>query len=462
MSIRTSIELLADRCRIVEVHTLSERGRGPADDVRVRSFITTLHVDPRSPDFADSLQRTREEKHLARQATATVWGLRSTHRLLHLADNGDDDVEARAVRDAADDVALLETDGSRARVSVTSSGCVSIGAEPHREVSLTAASAADLDRRLEPLSAAGFDVVRAVTPAMALTAAARARHESVAEETAMYVSLAPHATCVAIVRDGLLLLAREIQRGYADARDEQGQPFDARLAAELRRSLLFFKQRFRAAADKIVLCGDIDNLRALSGTLSAVSELPVETLDALSGIDATSVPEPADEFRAHIAALRIAIAVGAEAAPYSNLLPSNEGGASRSRPLVWSLVGGVAGALVLIGLWYGGRTPAPATPVIVPPAPRVTQPDKPRVPATAVSAPAVAAPTTEPEREVVVTTILYSADRQLAIVNGRITRPGDRIGSTSIVEIRPHAVVVDSPVRGRRVVSLRVPLARAQ
>jgi len=483
MSIRTSIELHADRCRIVEVHMTSERGRGPADDVQVRSFITTVPADPRSPDFAESLQRIREDRRLARQATVTVWGLRSTHRLLHLAEGADDDVDARAVREAADDIALLEADGSRARVAVASSGLVSIGAETHREVSFTAASATDLDRRLEPLSTAGFDIVRVVTPAMALTAVARARHESVPDETAMYVSLAPHATCVAIVRDAFLLLAREIQWGHAEARDEQAESFDRRLAAELRRSLLFFRQRFRATADRIVLCGDIDNLRSLSGTLSAVSGLPVETLDSLSGIDATIVPEPAEEFRANVAALRIAIAAGAEAPPYSNLLPSSEGSASRSRPFVRSLAGGIAAALVLIGIWYGVRrwsvpaapsasdrdnashqagTSAPANGSSVPPSPIVTPPDRPRVPATAVSPSAVSPPTTEREREIVVTTILYSADRQLAIVNGRIARAGDRIGSTAIVEIRPRAIVVDSPGGGRRVVSLRVPLARAQ
>ena len=483
MSIRTSIELQADRCRIVEVRMLSERGRGPENDVQVRSFITTLPADPRSADFAESLQRIREDRHLAPQATVTVWGLRSTHRLLHLADGGDDEMRAHAVREAADDIALLDADGSRARVAVTSSGLVSIGAEPRREVSLTAASAADLDRRLEPLSIAGFDIVRVVTPALALTAVARARHESVPGDTAMYVALAPHATCVAIVRDAFLLVAREIQWGHADPRDEPAEPFDRRLAAELRRSLLFLRQRFRAAADRIVLCGDIDNLRSLSATLSAVSGLPVETLDSLSGIDATAVPEPADEFRAHVAALRVAIAAGAEAPPYSNLLPSNEGTRSRSRPFVWSLAGSVAAALVLIGVWYGVRrssapaapsapagdtvprqagTPAPANRSSLPPAAIVTPPGRPRDPATGVNPPAVPPPTSEPERDVVVTSILYSADRQLAIVNGRIARPGDRIGSTSIVEIRPRAVVVESPERGRRVVSLRVPLARAQ
>jgi hypothetical protein len=214
-----------------------------------------------------------------------------------------------------------------------------------------------------------------------------------------------------------------------------------------------------------------------------VAGLPVETLDSLRGIDATIVPEPADEFRAHVAALRLVIAAGAEAPPYSNLLPSNEGSARRSRPFVRSLAGAVAAALALIGVWYGARrwssppalsapardnashqasTPAPASRSSVPPPPIVAPADRPRVPATGISPSAAPPATTEPEREVVVTTILYSADRQLAIVNGRIARPGDRLGSTAIVEIRPRAIVVDSPGGGRRVVSLRVPLARAQ
>jgi Tfp pilus assembly PilM family ATPase len=480
MTIRTSLELHADRCRVVEVHVPSGRGRVSADGVQVRSFIANIPADPRSPDFAESLRHVREDNRLTRQATVTMWGVRSTHRLLQLPDAGDDDLHARAVREAADDIALLETDGTPARVAATSSSTVSIGAEPHREVSLTAASATDIERRLEPLTSAGFDVVRVLTPAMALTAVARARNDSILGETSMYVALAPHATCVAIVRDAFLLLARELQWGHADTRDEHVEPFDRRLAGELRRSLLFFRQRFRATADRIVLCGDIDNLRSVSGTLSAVSGLPVETLDSLSGIDASAVPEPADEFRATVAALRLAIAAGAEVSPYSNLLPSNEGRAGRSRPFVWSLAGGLAAALVLVGIWYGVRrwsaptvpvrdnatrqaaAPTPANRTNVSPAPIVTPPDSPRVPETDVTPPAVRSSANEPEREVVVTSILYSVDRQLAIVNGRIARPGDRIGSTSIVEIQPRAIVVESPERGRRIVGLRVPLARAQ
>ena len=476
MSVQTSFELHVDRCRVVEVHTLSERGRVSADDVHVRNFITSLPEDPRSSDFSASLRRLREERRLARQATVTMWGVRSTHRFLHLPDATDVDLRARAVRDAADDIALLEADGVPARITITVRRDVSIGAGTDHGVSLTAASATEIERRLEPVRDAGFDIVRVITPAMALSAVARARVGTVPGETLMYVALAPHATCVAIVSDGLLQLAREIQWGHADGQGEHAEPFERRLAAELRRSLLFFRQRFRASADRIVLCGDIDNLRSVSGTLGAVSGLPIETLDSLAGIDASVLPEPADEFRADVAGLRLAIAAGAEPPPYPNLLPEKERTAGHGRTLTWSLAGGLAAALVLVGVWYGVRRwSGPSTPArdnaprqagapAAPPSVQPTPVEEPRPPAPEVArsaAPPSPSPV-RPEREVVVTSILYSADRQLAIVNGRIARPGDRIGSTTIVEIRPRAVVVESPERGRRVVNLRVPVASAR
>jgi hypothetical protein len=62
-----------------------------------------------------------------------------------------------------------------------------------------------------------------------------------------------------------------------------------------------------------------------------------------------------------------------------------------------------------------------------------------------------------PEPEVTVASILYSGDRQLAIVNGRIVRVGDTIAGSTVVEIQPRAVVLDGGPRGRRAVPLRMP-----
>jgi hypothetical protein len=80
-----------------------------------------------------------------------------------------------------------------------------------------------------------------------------------------------------------------------------------------------------------------------------------------------------------------------------------------------------------------------------------------RVVEPAVLEVAPVAPPVEPE--IVVGTILYSPQRRLAMVNGRIAGIGDKVGSATIVDIEPNAIVLDSPTRGRRIVPLRPSLA---
>jgi len=63
----------------------------------------------------------------------------------------------------------------------------------------------------------------------------------------------------------------------------------------------------------------------------------------------------------------------------------------------------------------------------------------------------------EAEPDLVVASILHSTDRRLAVVNGRIVRAGDRIGSSTIVDIQPRAIVVESSRGARRVLELRAP-----
>ncbi len=70
-------------------------------------------------------------------------------------------------------------------------------------------------------------------------------------------------------------------------------------------------------------------------------------------------------------------------------------------------------------------------------------------------APIVPAIQVESEPELVIASILHSADRRLAVVNGKIVRTGDRVGSSTIVEIQPRAVVVESARGVRHLVELR-------
>ena len=111
----------------------------------------------------------------------------------------------------------------------------------------------------------------------------------------------------------------------------------------------------------------------------------------------------------------------------------------------------------------GEQTVAAIDPTTVPPPPDVDlvrAPEWPRNPFTSPPlrrAEVVATPVaeTDVEPDVAVASILHSPERRLAVVNGRIVRAGDRIGSSTIVEIQPRAIVVESAKGGRRVVELR-------
>jgi hypothetical protein len=61
----------------------------------------------------------------------------------------------------------------------------------------------------------------------------------------------------------------------------------------------------------------------------------------------------------------------------------------------------------------------------------------------------------ESEPDLVVASILHSADRRLAVINGKIVRAGDRVGSSTVVDIQPRAVVIESSRGARRLVELR-------
>jgi hypothetical protein len=70
---------------------------------------------------------------------------------------------------------------------------------------------------------------------------------------------------------------------------------------------------------------------------------------------------------------------------------------------------------------------------------------------TAAAETVPAAPPVDP----VIGSILYAADRQLAMIEGRLVRVGDKIGDATVVEIRADAVVIDGPPAGRRTLSVR-------
>jgi hypothetical protein len=63
------------------------------------------------------------------------------------------------------------------------------------------------------------------------------------------------------------------------------------------------------------------------------------------------------------------------------------------------------------------------------------------------------------EADPVVASILYSTGRRLAVIDGRVVRPNDRVGTATVIEIMPKAVVFEFAAGERRTVELQAPSA---
>lgn len=356
MSLRTSIELHPDGCRVVVVRAVPPVRRGATGDVRVERFVSELASLGAGDGeaLASALKVLRETRKFPRAAVVTIWGLRTTQQLLRLPPAKPEALVALAAREARKDLSPLGINGQAGQGAVIATALgdeVQVGAHRRREVSLVAASNAEVSRRIQPVIDAGFVVEAVLTPALGLAAIARRRRDAIAGSAGAYVAVTKRATALAIVRDGLLLFAREMPWGYGQVEGGKREDVAGRLAAELRRSILFFKQTFRSPVESVVLCGDIPNLRLLTAPLGEALNVPVATLDSLAGIDAASVPEPADRFRAEVAALRLAIAAGAEAAPPMNLLPASIRRGREARSELLRLAAGAVAGVLIVASW---------------------------------------------------------------------------------------------------------------
>jgi hypothetical protein len=401
-----------------------------------------------------------------------------------------------AQREAMGDVPLLQQTEVISGIHLGASRGFSTTAA-RREVVFAAASAPDIRSRIQPLIEAGFVIETVATPPLALCSIARLRRGTVPGAALALFALGSTGSALAIVRDGLLLLAREMPWGYEGLVREA---LVTKLVAELRRSFLFFKQSNRAEIAQVVLCGDAPELRALTAPLIMALDLEVETLDSLAGIDAASLPELADVFRERVANFRLAWALAADAKPPINLIPVEIAARRHSTrptiPLIGS--GAVAVILGLIGYAYlsqmtrptshpsAGAAPgappshpsapeqstnapkppaAPApnsssaqssgSPALPPdvddsdPAPLTPNPSASARPPGASTEPRIEEPAAPVVADHVVQSILYSAERRAALVDNRVVGVGDQLKAGRVVEIERDAVVIETP-RGER------------
>jgi hypothetical protein len=363
MANQIGLELLPDACRVVEVQTSTGwlgRNRAGTGSSRVKAF----HEVPYSPDHpgacAAELHRLLGGR--GRDVRMALWGLRSTHQVFHLPQADTADLEMMARREARGRA------GGQAATAGTVAHADGVMVGEHtdagrREVGYVSVSPAELLGRLQPFTSAGIAIGSVMTPAAAHALMVRQRWGGFSESTTAVLSVNSRATAMTVVRGGVVLFTRELPWGYQTEQGERGGSFDApsfagQLAAELRRSLVFLKQQSKVDVGHVLVCGDLADLRSLTGPLMHELNVEVETLDSLEGFDVAHLPEPADEFRTRIGALRTAWALAAMPSTSLNLQP-RETGAARFTPTFDSdtrrrvIVAALAG-LLIVGLAWGG------------------------------------------------------------------------------------------------------------
>ena len=326
----------------------------------------------------------------------------------------------------------------------------------------------DASPAIQPITAAGFQVERVVSPCDALAALARTHHPR-PEATLLWLAINTSHVAIVAIQPGRLFYSR------AFAWDSAASAIGSHATLLQRYSLVAFlapevRRAMRAAGveggtvDGIVTCGDLPDLRSLTMPLIEELDVEVETLDSTQGI---TVDPPLQVSIASVApAIRLALAGVVARAPR----PRKSWISLHAAPL-----GGAAAtaALAAGAWWYGHRPAPPAIPVqtaaaspapadVILPAPPV-QPAAPSAAAVPGTAPENAAETTKTSPSSVstsgpdlpqVTAILTSDERRIALVDGRIVRVGDTVGRWRVSSIEPRSVVF-LDVSGAE---LRVPL----
>ena len=341
MATRVGIELSPAACRIVEVDG-SLPWRRSQRDTRVRSFAV---LPPSGPETRAKLESLRR-----RQAAVIVWGGRSEHRQVMVTAGSYESMRAEAMASLA--AAGLPTSGVWADIAPATSADDRAARRP---VVVSMASAAEVSDAIRPLREAGIRLRTVTTPAMGLGSIARMRLAfSVPGAIESYVALDEQVTCIALVRSGVLLAARDLPWGfivedYAHREPRAREDITTRLAEGI--------SEFVAAIGgspndigQVCVCGGLPDLRSMSASLMERLDVEVEPLDSLFAIDAARLPEPADEFRERGAELRLAWAAAADWPPAINLLRARRRQVSKTWLARAAVVAGAAAGLG--GSWW--------------------------------------------------------------------------------------------------------------
>lgn len=351
MPSRTGIELLPHVCRIVEVAPRARLfGARAGEPPRVRAF---REIPYSTTDAGALIGELREAlKGLDRRASVAVWGLRSTHQAFLLPPAAPADLEAVARREARAVPGGLPAPPLADAV---------IAGAPHdgrRQTGYAAVSAAELGARLQPLIDAGVKVESATTPALAHASLVRQRRALLPDAVVAVLSVNAQATAITVVHGPVVLFARELPWGdqtLGESREKDSGAravFTARVAAELRRSLVYVRQHLKVEVGRVLVCGDHVDLRSLTGPLVNELALDVEILDVGEDLDLSKLPEPSDSFRSRLGSWRTALALAADPAPQRGLRSDPARTAAISSALLPRIAAAaLAGALLVAAGW---------------------------------------------------------------------------------------------------------------
>ena len=291
-------------------------------------------------------------KGLQRRASVAVWGLRSSHQALLLPPAAPADLEAVARREAR------TTPGGLPAPPLADAVVAGALRDGRRHTGYAAVSAEDLRARLQPLIDAGVTVESIATPALAHASLVRQRRALLPDAVTAVLSVNAHATAITVVHGNVVLFARELPWGdqtsdAGDGQDGAGRSaFASRISAELRRSLVYLRQSQKVDASRVLVCGDLPDLRSLTGPLLDELALEVETLDVGDDLDLSKLPEPSDNLRSRLGAWRTAIALAADAAPLAGLRGQETGPAAAPSALASRVAAAaVAGVLIAAAAW---------------------------------------------------------------------------------------------------------------
>ena len=379
MPARIGIELSPTACRIVD---LGRSGGAEGTDTVVRAFARTPAAD------AATLAPYRRQ-HVA----VVMWGLHGEHRQAVVTVGSYQRMRREAVN-------ATRQAGVDTRQMVADIAPATTGKEGgrRRPVVVALAPTSDVAAALRPLTAAGVRVRSIVTPALALMSLARMRRRITAPGMAeAYVALEEAGTAIALVRDGALVAARELEWGYQD--DQQARPRDevaSRLGDAIEEFFGDCGVRSTAVA-QICVCGGLPELRSMTVALMERLDVEVEPLDSLFGIDADHLPEPADDFQDRVVDMRLAWAVAADWNAPINFLRERRRRLAKTILTRAAVVAGVATGLAVA--WRIQRSdlldpakPAASAPVVRPPAARPSVPAPPPPVALPVPVPAALPP----------------------------------------------------------------------